>query len=509
MKSQPRRSLRPLALILAVALPSIALGAKGDDMYAEVRTFLAGGDDDDSAGRLLVSTPVRETSEPIDFPRQAAAIRAALDDAPTVGARAELIDRLGIVGDRSDVDLLLEHSESANSRVAMSAMNALGRLGGRRAIDRLATFARSNDATINMTATGALGLSSDSEAVTVLEELAEHPDQWRRQTALTALALRGGARARRVIHRAYRRAMPTDAWTVATAVATLGEAPDRRLLVASATNPHDPRADAAMWALATLAGPETDDLLIELAETATGMRKASALGALAGVRDPRAVEVLLAAWDDGNQHRYTVLSTLGQSKAPGALDALLELLDRARPDQAMWVVDALATRPEQTAREVLLVLATEEGQLAQYALGAPSPDRTSRAPRSCCWPASTRRGGCRRPRRSPTWRCTAATRAGRCSKRCSPRATAPTATASSGRCRRGATSTRRTACWTWSAPATTGPSAPRWARSKAWASTPGRGCARSCCSSWSRASRRASTSWPRPWAASAATRCAT
>lgn len=369
MSEKPRRSIRPLLLIAAIALPSLALGARGDDMLDDVRAFLSSGDDDDSA-RLVRSEPVRSSSEAIDFPRQAEPLRRALDADPPAGAAAELIERLGIVGDRSDVDRILPWSEHANPRVSAAAMSSLGRLGGSKAIDRLATMARSNDTNVNATATAALGLSSDPRAVDVLEEVSRHTDSWRRQSALDALALRGGARARRIIHRAFRNGPPAEAWSVANAVALLGEDVDRMLLAQTAVSNGDPRADAAMWALASLSGPEMDDLMIELAENTTGFRRGSVLGALVNVRDPRAVELLLAAWDEGQTHRYTVASTLGMSKAPGALDGLLDLLDRARPDQATWVVDALSYRPEQTAREVLALLATEDGVVAQHALSA-------------------------------------------------------------------------------------------------------------------------------------------
>jgi HEAT repeat protein len=369
MPEQSRRSLRPLLLVLLIALPSLALGAKGGDLVGELRQLLHLGDDDDSV-RLLAPAPARSAAQAIDFPREAAELREALEADPPAGAAAELIARLGIVGDRSDVDRIIPWTEHPNTRVSAPALNALGRIGGRRAIDRLATMARSNDTAVNASATAALGLSSASEAVDVLEELTLDTDSWRRQMALDSLALRGGARARRIIHRAFRTGPPSEAWAVANAVALLGEDVDRMLLARTATHAGDPRADAAMWALATLSGPEMDALMLELAETTHGARRGSALGALINVRDPRAVEILLAAWDEGQTHRYTVASTLGSSKAPGALDALLDLLDRARPDQAWWVVDALSSRPEKTAEQVLLVLASEDGQVAQHALSA-------------------------------------------------------------------------------------------------------------------------------------------
>ncbi len=368
MPETSRSSFRSLLLIAAIALPSLALGAKGDDMFEDLRDLVS-GDDDDSAG-LIAAEPERSPAEAIDFPRQAEALRRALDAEPAAGAAAELIERLGIVGDRSDVDRILPFTEHPNTRVSAAALSSLGRLGGRTAIDRLATMARSNDTQVNGSATAALGLSSDPQAVDVLEELTRHTDTWRRQSALDALALRGGARARRIIHWAFRNGPPAEAWTTANAVALLGEDVDRMLLARTAVANGDPRADAAMWALATLSGPEMDDLMIELAEHTTGFRRGSVLGALVNVRDPRAVELLVTAWDEGQTHRYTVASTLGMSKAPGALDALLELLDRARPDQATWVVDALSNRPEQTAREVLALLATEDGMVAQHALSA-------------------------------------------------------------------------------------------------------------------------------------------
>ncbi len=361
---------RALALFLAISVPSVAIGAKGDDLVEDVRTFFAG----DGAGveaaptALLVQQARHDANEAIDFPRQAAAIRRALDGEPTAGATAELVERLGIVGDRSDVPRILELSEHPHQQVSMAAMNSLGRLGGAKAIRRLSTIARSEDSSINGNAVRALGLSSDPEAVEILEDLTRHADTWRRQQALDALALRGGARARRAIHKAFLTSPASDAWATAGAVATLGGPADRRLLVMAATTPHDPRADAAHWALATMSGPETDAILLELAESAPPSRRSTAISSLANVADDAAVELIMSFWDTSPNHRYDIITALGNSKAPSALDGLLTLLDDARPDTAHWFASALAARPEPTAREVLRVLADEEGPLGDAAL---------------------------------------------------------------------------------------------------------------------------------------------
>lgn len=358
--------LRLLGTFLAVALPSIAIGAVGGDVVSGVRALWS--DDGDTAMRLVVPTAQPDTAAPIDLPREADAIRRALDAEPAPGAMAELIQRLGIVGDDQDVERLLPLTEHPHMAIQVASMQAIGRIGSPRAIDRLATMARSDDSTINAGATQALGLASSREAGAVLEELAEHPDAWRRQQALEALALRGGSRARRAIHRAFLASGSGDAWSTAGAVATLGGPSDRRLLIHAASAPHDPRGEAALWALATLPGPETDDLMLELARNAVGSRRGTALRALSSSHDPEAIVVLMEAWDRWPTTRYDVISALGASKAPGALDALLGILDEGRPDQASWLAEALGLRPEPTAREVLRLLATEDGPLATAAL---------------------------------------------------------------------------------------------------------------------------------------------
>jgi HEAT repeat protein len=358
-------------MFAAVALPSAAIGALGNGFVNEVQAFFGGNGEGSAAPTRLITPTVRlDPSQAIDFPRQADALRRALDSDPATGATAELVARLGIVGDRSDVPRLLDLGEHPNQAVSMAALQSLGRLGGPRAIRRLTTVAKSEDATHNAAAVAALGLSSDPRAVEVLEDLSRHADAWRRQQALDALAVRGGARARAAIHRAFLKANSGDAWASANAVATLGGPADKRLLIAAATSPHDPRADAALWALATLSGPDTDELLIRMAETATGPRRSTAISVLASVTDPRAVEVLLDLWDRSPVNRYDVINALGASEAPGALDGLLTLLGEGRTDQAVWLASALAARPEETAREVLRVLASEEGPLADAALSS-------------------------------------------------------------------------------------------------------------------------------------------
>lgn len=368
MSHGSRRPLRKSALLPAVAAAGIALGALGRDPVAAIAGMA--GPDETAAPVPVAMETAAPASAAFEFPREAAAIRRELAADPPAGVTAELVDRLGIAGSPTDVDALLPLSEDPNQRVSAAAIGALGRIGGRRAVERLATMARSNDGNVNSIATHALGLSSDPRAEAVLQDLAGHPDSWRRQAAYEALALRGGERARRAIHKAFATCPPGEAWMVASAVALLGGAADRRLLVSVATSAHDPRAEAAMWALASMTGPGTDDLLLVIARGATGTRRNSALGALAAVRDPRAVELLVEAWDQGQQYRYTVVQALGQSKAEGALDALLALMDRARPDQAPWIVDALAARPEPGAREILLSLAREPGPQGQHALAA-------------------------------------------------------------------------------------------------------------------------------------------
>ncbi len=303
------------------------------------------------------------------FPREAAALRRALDASAAPSTLVELVERLGILGDPSDFDRLAELAEHPNPGVSSAAMRALARVGGDRSIDRLTVFARGNDDVVSVAALQALGLAESPQAVDVLLEVAGKASDWRQNVALQALATRGGSRARAALHRGLKKAPANDAYSWAQAVASLGE-PDDRLLLMTLAGGSGPRADAALNALAGLGSADSDSLLIALAQTATGNRRLTALTALGSVRDPRAVDVLVGALTGNSGVRGAAVGALGVSRAHGALDGLLLSLDGARANEAWQITAALASRPEAQARAVLKLLATEAGPLADAALAA-------------------------------------------------------------------------------------------------------------------------------------------
>jgi len=295
-------------------------------------------------------------------------LRAALDSEESPSRSAELVARLGIVGGVQDVQTVLDFSENPNFLVQAAAIEALGRLGTPRAVERLTTLAHAHDA--SHLAIRALGLSTASEALVALEHLAKSPNPIYRQHAFGAMAVHGGPRVRRILHAAFGRAGLNDAWTVASALAALGGEPERRLLGFVATQQSDPRAVAALHGLAALPGQQSTTVLLELARTATGDQRVTALQLIGGLSDPEAVDVLLEAWHQLPRAREYVLGSLGMSRAPGALDALLEIVaDLPHPYSSSYV-QALASRPERMARDVLRGLAAESGLLAEAALGA-------------------------------------------------------------------------------------------------------------------------------------------
>ena len=303
------------------------------------------------------------------FPREAAELRLELDRSASPATTVELIERLGILGDPSDFERLADLAEHPNQNVGHAALRAMARIGGERSLDRLTVLARSHDDMVAVAAIGALGLAESAKAVDVLLEVADSRIDWRQGIALQALAVRGGARARAALHEGLKEAPANGAYSWAQAVASLGEPADRFLLMTLAGG-NGPRADAALSALAGLGSADSDSLLIELAESATGNRRLTALASLGSVRDARAVEVLVAALDGNINVRSAALSALGMSKAPGALDGLLLAIDGARVDEAWQITGALAARPERQAREVLKLLAAEDGALADAALAS-------------------------------------------------------------------------------------------------------------------------------------------
>ena len=193
--SRPSR-LHVLIAVLAVALPSAAVGAKSDELLAFARAQLTDESpaaSDPSGSKRGSRTPSQQArAQPL--PRQAQAIREALDLELPPGAEVELVARLGVLGDATDEARLLSLSEHEEYRIRSAAIEALGRLGTPRAVDRLAILAASMDSRLNYQATRALGLSAAPEAAVVLQELAEHPVPRRREVAITALSVRGGGR---------------------------------------------------------------------------------------------------------------------------------------------------------------------------------------------------------------------------------------------------------------------------------------------------------------------------
>ncbi len=360
MTRRTRAALKPL-LGLTLLLLAFGLGAAAPDALARMSWQR-------QAPELIEPARVSTVSQsPRDFPREAAAVRAALADDPPPAVLVELIERLGILGDEADFDLLDPLIEHPNHSVLDASLRAMARIGGDRALDRLSTLARSTDDTWAPSAIGALGLLSDPAAVDVLREVATRHIDWKRNIAVQALAMRGGPKARAALHHGLKTAPVNESWVWAQAVASLGGRLDRGLLIRIALS-NGPRADAALDALATLNDDETDSLLIDLALTATGPRRVRALGSLAQVRSPEAVDVLVEALDGPQQARSAALDALGQSRAPGALDGLLSAIDGLRTNEHWQLTSALASRPEKQAREVLKVLAAEEGPLGDSAL---------------------------------------------------------------------------------------------------------------------------------------------
>jgi len=369
--SPKRRRGLAVVLVALIALPSAAFGTVlpglAERGLAVVERVVPGLS---KRTPVAAANPTAPIKAPRAFPRELAAVRVDLDRNPPPAATRELLDRLGILGDpRADFDRIASRVDHPNSYVVEAAARSLGRLGGRRALDRLTLMARSQDSALSAAAIPALGLVSDRSAVDVLREVVTGTDSWRQSLALEALALRGGDDARRVLHRAFRTAPANDAWSFAHAVASLGEAPDLQLLVFEATNPVSPRRDAALTALGSLADPRTDSILIGLARTAKGSQRLAVLGALGAVRDPEAVEILREALFDPSL-RLTAVNTLGESRAEGSLNALIEAIDLVPLNEAWSITSALVNRPEPEARDVLAVLAGEDGPLAEQALSA-------------------------------------------------------------------------------------------------------------------------------------------
>jgi HEAT repeat protein len=359
----------PVVVVLAVALSSGALGAFGDrlversrDVFARapvVPALLADGG---------VSAPAG--AAPRSFPREASALRAQLraPAAPTV--TAELLGRLGLLGDRSDVRLIEGFLSDRSPLVRQAALQALARVGGEAGVERAAAWARGPMGDPDVyPAIMALAASEHGAAEDVLVQLAEGGEQWRRDAAMSGLSMRGGARARQILHRELTNGPMNQAWSAAYNVARLGEPVDARVLMRVASGSGQ-RADAALGALSGVPGADVDAFLVQLAREAKGERRGQLLSALGAVRDPEALAVLQGALLGPARWRGPAWSALGASEVPGALDVLLQSLPDARPGDAASVAGALAARPEPEAREALRALAAGADALADAALGA-------------------------------------------------------------------------------------------------------------------------------------------
>jgi HEAT repeat protein len=279
-----------------------------------------------------------------------------------------LVARLGIIGGAQDVDLILELSEHPSPVLKAAAIQALGRLGTSRSIDRLTTLAEASD--FSALAIPALGLSTAPESLDALEDIAAGHDPHSRLLAYQAMAVKGGHRVRRLLHAAWEHTTVHEAWPIASALAALGGPQERRLLAFVATHPSDPRSSAALVGLSALPDQQSSALLLDLSRNAKGVQRRTALELIARLHDEEAVEVLLEAWHQAPASRTVVLRSLGKSPAPGALDALLELITDLPHSHAAGYTEALSVRPEPTALEVLRSLAREDGVLADTALAA-------------------------------------------------------------------------------------------------------------------------------------------
>lgn len=365
---QPRGSSSvSAALVIAVALSSGALGVFGNHLVERARdVFGSPLDASILAGSMVESatTPDR----PRRFPREASALRAALQRPSPPMVTAELVGRLGLMGDASDLGQLETLMESRSPWVRHAALRAITQVGGVPGVERVAAWARAPIGDEDVyPAVLALAHSEEDLAEEVLVELASSSEQWRRGSAMTALAMRGGKRARTILHRELRSGPLMHAWDAAHNVAHLGEAVDARLLMSLAAG-NGRRADAALGALGSLPGTQVDGFLVDLAATATGPRKGQLLSALGQVRDPAALDVIDDALAGPVRWHTYAWTALGDSQAPGALELLLDWMQEARPAEASDVATALAARPELEARQALRALAGGADAFADAAL---------------------------------------------------------------------------------------------------------------------------------------------
>ncbi len=378
----PRPDTRDrLGRLLPVALLSggLALGLLGPRIVDEGRAVLqdfapawfaadAHARDDAVAAALIASGD--GTAEALSFPRTAAGLRTELDAVGSPAAVAELVARLGILGDASDVPRLEVLADSRVHAVRAAALDALGRLGEDQALDVLLSYVASSDWEQSRPAIEALGRSDADRALRELRRLADDPDPTRRQTAWGALARRGGAEARAVLHRVAHQCTPHEAWAAMFAVAALGEPVDQRFLLAVAKGSNPQKASSALSALASFPAAAVTDALLELARTAPAHRRPDVLGALGGLDDPRAVVILEEAARGRRNERNVAIHALGRSRAPGAMEALVGVTDEAGPNEVASAASALAGRTEPEAREIVREMAAEPAPLGPAALAA-------------------------------------------------------------------------------------------------------------------------------------------
>lgn len=365
----PRRPLVSLLAALAIAVPSIGLGAFGDTVVEKAREVLD-GPSTLLAGPALpeptLATPATERT----LPRDLAEVRVRLDAASSPAELEELLARVGILGDADDIERIEPFLTHRAPTVRAAGFSALGRIGGSEAVTRLVAFADGPPADPDVfPAIAALGLAGDRDAGENLARLAQSPDQYRRDAAFHALAVRGGPLARRVLHRALVTGPTNQAWYAAINVARLGELPDARLLMTLAKTPGQ-RGDAALAGLQQLPGAQVDTFLIELASEAHGARLDQVLVALGQVRDPAVLDLLAETIEGSPRHRSSAWQALGASRAPGAIGILLDLLSIAAPNDAWAVTAALSARPEKEARLALRSLAVGDDSFADAALGS-------------------------------------------------------------------------------------------------------------------------------------------
>jgi len=354
----------PVTVLLVVSIASVALGAAGDRLIERARDVFA-------APPAIAAIEGEEPAPLVarSFPREASALRAALEVSHPPTVLAELVGRLGLMGDSTDVARLEPLLAHRSPLVRHGVLSAFARLGGDEAVERVAAYAQGPMGDPDTyPAIQALAHSESPEAEALLIGLVRGDEQWRRDAGLAALSMRGGPNARRILHRELLNGPAMQAWMAAHNVARLGEPVDARLLmkVASGTGQ---KADAALGALGALPGGNVDAFLIEMADMATGDRRGTLLSALGQVQDPAALTVLSAALDGPARWRAHAWQALGVIRAPGAFEVMLERLPETRPADAQSVSGALGARPEQEAREVLRTLASGDDALAEACLG--------------------------------------------------------------------------------------------------------------------------------------------